>query len=327
MRGEALRAVLKPQLFDVIDTHVPFFECKSLFRSLAFRLKIGPVLTKTNAYIRQRLSGTYDLIWVDKAIFIHPAITNHLKSLTTILIHYTPDTAFAENVSRFFNKSLAYYDYVITTKSFERMGYLAHIKEEKLLYIPQGYNKDLHYPRHEFDQKKGYLLFIGLCEPAREKVIDFLLQYHIPVVLAGKNWKSFVKKNENMPLTYLGEGLFGEAYAEAVSEAQLALGLVSKRFPELHTTRTFEIPACGTALITERNDETIKFFHEDEVIFYSSLKEMAEKVKAYLDNPEALRVVSEKGLKKVREGGYDYREQLMKICQLTGVLPYSITMK
>ena len=37
-------------------------------------------------------------------------------------------------------------------------------------------------------------------------------------------------------------------------------GLLAKWVPELHTTRTFEIPACGTALVTERNSETALVF-------------------------------------------------------------------
>ena len=40
---------------------------------------------------------------------------------------------------------------------------------------------------------------------------------------------------------------------------------------ELHTTRTFEIPACGTILITEKNVETLSFFNPDEVIFFEDI--------------------------------------------------------
>ena len=49
----------------------------------------------------------------------------------------------------------------------------------------------------------------------------------------------------------------GELGANAVG-----LGLLSKRFPERHTTRTFEIPACGALLATERTADTTRFFDE-----------------------------------------------------------------
>lgn len=44
-----------------------------------------------------------------------------------------------------------------------------------------------------------------------------------------------------------------------------ARGALSRRFPERHTTRTFEIPACGTVLITEWNEEISVFLGEKSV--------------------------------------------------------------
>ena len=96
-------------------------------------------------------------------------------------------------------------------------------------------------------------------------------------------------------LKFLGEGLFNDAYAKAISSAHLSLGLVSKRFPELHTTRTFEIPACGSVLVTERNTETSQFFNEDEVLFFSNEAEMVDKISKLLLDDEALQQISQKG--------------------------------
>ena len=320
MRGETLKRILKPSVSQVIDTHVPFYKCYSLFRSLAFRYKTGPVIWNTNSFILQSLSGHYDVIWVDKAVFINPETTRQLRSITDSLIHYTPDTAFKENQSKAFYKSISYYDYAITTKSFERDAYLRLIPEEKLLFIPQGFDKKVHYPRHSFIEKKAEVLFIGLYEPARAKVISYLLHQNIRVTLAGKNWHDFIAKHKNKALTFMGESLFKEDYAWAISGAKFSLGLVSKRFPELHTTRTFEIPACGTALLTERNHEINKFYKEDEVIFYDHLQELANKVNYYLKHDKALKKVTQRGYEKVTQSGYDYESQLTKVCRHTGIL-------
>ena len=320
MRGQVLKAIIRPNIFEVIDTHVPFYKSHVLWRSLAFRYKKGPVINRINTFILSKLSGTYDLIWVDKAVFISPQVTNQLKSRTKKLIHYTPDTAFKGNKSKYFYKSLSFYDYVLTTKSFERADYLNHITKEKLLFIPQGFDKNVHYPRHTFQQKEPKVLFIGLYEPARGKVIKALLNQNIKVEVAGKNWMPFINAQNSSHLKFLGEGLFNDVYAKAISSAHLSLGLVSKRFPELHTTRTFEIPACGTVLVTERNTETSQFFNEDEVLFFSNEAEMIDKISKLLLDDEALQQITQKGYLRATTSGYDYQSQLLNICKYTGLL-------
>lgn len=319
-RGEALKNIFKDFDFQIIDTNVPFYKVSKFWRTLAFRFKTGKVIWDTNTYILQNLAGTYDVIWVDKAVYITPKTTAQLRRLGAKLIHYTPDTAFTENQSRHFYNSLPLYDVAITTKSFEMQAYLKYIQPQQLLYSTQGYDTTLHYPRYAFSEKQAHVLFVGLYEPARAKVLHHLLVANIPIVLAGKKWTNFVKQHQNYELTFLGEGLFGEAYVEAISKAQMALGLVWKRFPELHTTRTFEIPACGTALITEYNQEIAQFYNDDEVIFFKDIDTLVSKIKFYLDNPDALQHITENGLKKVRTGGYDYQEQLASICKKMGLV-------
>ena len=320
MRGEALKAIIRPNIFEVIDTHVPFYKSHVLWRSFAFRYKKGPVVNRINTFVLSKLSGTYDVIWVDKAIFISPQVTKQLKSLAKKLIHYTPDTAFKGNRSKCFYRSLSFYDFVLTTKSFEKADYLKYIKKEKLMFIPQGFDKNVHYPRHTFQQKERKVLFIGLYEPSRGNIIKALLNHNIKVEIAGKNWMPFVNAQNSANLKFLGEGLFNDAYAKAISSAHLCLGLVSKRFPELHTTRTFEIPACGSVLVTERNAETTQFFNEDEVLFFSNEAEMVDKIRKLLLDDEALQQISQKGHLRATTSGYDYQSQLLQVCSHTGLL-------
>ena len=91
------------------------------------------------------------------------------------------------------------------------------------------------------------------------------------------------------------------------------LGLLSKRFPELHTTRTFEIPACRTALLTERNQETQSFFQETEAIFYENTDELIKKVKYYQEDTNELELITRRGYDRVNLEGYDYYSLLKNI--------------
>ncbi len=313
MRGEAIRELHQPETFQVIDTNVVFNTINRVYRTIGFKWKIGPLLKKINKLILEQTNNqNYDLIWVDKGIYLYKNTTKTLKGKTKRLVHYTPDTAFYGNKSHHFYDSINYYDFLITTKSFEQKNYEELVDKSKLYFLPQGFNKALHQPVTLFENKKHGVTFIGLNEPHREEIVSLLIKNQIPVYLAGKNWRSFINKNKSDYLHFLGEGLFSEKYVQTISSTYFSIGLLSKRFPELHTTRTFEIPACGTALITERNVEIDSFYEDNEVIKYSSLSEIIEKINYYSNHPEKLKTLIEKGNKKVLNGDFDYFNQMKK---------------
>jgi len=313
MRAKKLQSILSDWDFKIIDTNIPFQKTSRLSRSFGFRFKRGPLIHGTNYFIISQIqSEHYELIWVDKGVFITAQTTKIVREQTDKFVHYTPDTAFHQNKSIHFYKSMPFYDFLITTKSFEKENYLNYISEDKLLMTTQGFDKDVHRPFYKSEEKESCVVFIGLWEPAREKTIQTMIDNQINVKIAGHKWGKFVSINSSSPyLDYLGETITSDNYAKMISSALFSLGCLSKRFPELHTTRTFEIPACGTALLTERNKETSSFFDEDEVIFYDNLDDLVKKIRFYQNNLPELKRLTDKGIRKVNDGGYDY-ETILK---------------
>lgn len=318
MRADTIAEILSDWQFEIIDIHIPYHASSRIMRSLGFRFKIGSVIKKVNNYIKDGLQEPYDVIWTDKAIFITEETTILLKKITKKLIHFTPDPAFTFHKSKHFANSLKYYDYTITTKSYETSLYKKYLGNCILLTATQGFDINLHKPYITFEEKINRVLFIGHHEKHREEFISLLIDNNIPVTIAGAKWESFAKKNK--AIINLGKNIFGAEYAATISKYTLSWGAISKWVPELHTTRTFEIPACGTALITERNEETESFFRDDEVIFYSSEQEFVRKIKYYLKNQTALKNISENGYKKVLDGGYDYKSILIRLLKQAKVL-------
>ena len=315
MRGEALKAIIKPTIFEVIDANIPFFKTHRLLRSFGFRHKKGALINNINKYIVAALNDeTYDLIWVDKALFITPKTTALLRSKAAKLVHFTPDPAFTFHKSKLFLKSLPNYDFLVTTKSYELEHYYKHIKTDKVLYATQGFDAKLHKPsKHPFSKKEG-LVFIGHYEDQRAVVLQKLLQNDIKITLAGIKWDRFARKHQNNPnLIYLGDGVYGEDYVKTLQNAKMAWGALSKWVPELHTTRTFEIPACGTALVTERNLETQSFFKDDEAIFYTNENDLIEKITFFMNNDKPLEVLTKKGASRAVTSAYDYNAILNAI--------------
>lgn len=312
MRADKLKVALKGWEFHVIDTHIPFFQETRLFRSLGFRFKKGPLIKKVNQYILKRLGrDPYDLIWVDKAIFIDHRTTEALQQHTARLVHFTPDSAFYDNRSTHFFNCMHLYDFLITTKTFEWDLYRDKIPENRLLLTTQGFDHTIHRPFHDFDEKDDCVAFVGRHERQREVLVRSLLDHQIRVRLAGPGWCRFVSRFTNTSLLdYQGEFASGRDYAALISSCRYGLGCLSKRFDERHTTRTFEIPACGTALLTEKNSEILSFFEENDVIYYNTISELIQKIRFYQDHPHMLANLAERGHQRVNQGRYDYQSIL-----------------
>ena len=314
MRGVCLQEILKPSQYTVANIDIPINATNRLFRSIGWRYKKGPLIKKINTYILLVINNNwaYDIVWVEKGVFIRPSIIEKLSKYSDKLIHFTPDPAFTYHRSDLFNMAVPFYDHCITTKIFEKKYYTDHGVKD-LIICTQGFDPDLHKPYHQFREKKG-IVFIGHREDDREKIVDLLLTNDYQLTIAGNGWSRFAKKNRRNPrFTYLGKGVYGKQYAKTLSSGLLSLGLLSRIIPELHTTRTFEIPACGTALVTESNTETRAIFNESEAIFFNGTDDLLQNVKKAFADRDWLEEVTNLGYRKVTKGGYDYKSIISNI--------------
>lgn len=315
LRSQALQRAIPEANWQFIDTDVPFHSALRISRSLAFRLRLGPAVGAINQYVKDRLAAErYDLIWVDKGVCLRPSVVRALRSRADRLVYYTPDTSFLNNYSRFFNQTIGLYDRVVTTKSLELDEYARRMDRSRLLLLTQTYDRSLHFPRYKFEEKRPEAVLVGLCEPDREECVKCLLDAQINVRIGGKGWESFLRRHQrSLHLHFEGDTVFGDHYAEVLGRASVGLGLLTKRFPELHTTRTFEIPACGTLLATTDNEEVRGFFGPDEALFFRTYQELARGVAQLLANPQELHRLTEAGLQRVLSGQFDNDSMVARV--------------
>lgn len=321
LRADALRRIV-PCEWTMIDTDRAFQPFPRWARSLWFRLRTGPAVLALNRLVCNEIGDEpYEVAWIDKGVCLWPSTIQKIRKLARCLIYYTPDTSFFANGSRFFRATAALYDLIVTTKSLEVDLFRAIVDMNRLVVVTQSYDSQLHVPRVDFDQKRKEVVLIGLHEIDRERCVKTLMSQGIPVRLGGKGWSSFLRKNAVNPLLHFeGEEVFGVRYAELLSRAMIGLGLMTKRFPELHTTRTFEIPACGTALATERNSETTSIFRDDEAVFFNDYDDLACKIQSLFDSLDVLRSISNAGAYRVQQGDYSNDQVIRKVMVRAGVL-------
>ena len=125
MRAEQLRALMPTHEWKWIDTDSVIINSPKLWQSVAYRFQRGTAVDRLNGVVIDGIdSSGFDLIWVDKAIFLRPQTISKLRNAAKRLVHFTPDTAFHNGRSSHFEKTLMQYDLLVTTKSFDVAEYL-----------------------------------------------------------------------------------------------------------------------------------------------------------------------------------------------------------
>src|SRR6185503_19285906 len=107
--------------------------------------------------------------------------------------------------------------------------------------------------------------------------------------------------------SYQGGEMYADDYARALTGARIGLGFLRKVCPDQHTTRTFEIPACGSLLLADRTDDHQGFFAEGkEAEFFASDEELVDKVMFYSSHESARRAIAEAGSRRSVDSQYAY---------------------
>lgn len=290
-----------------------------VFRSLAHRLNYGPNVSGLNRALtdHSRFLGPVDLIWIDKARWIYPAVLGAIREQARgQLLHYTPDTHFYDNRSRHFQQCIPHYDWVVTTKPFELENY-RNCGAREISFVLQGFD-----PRFiSYGQKPenaqhwaSDVCFVGHCQPHYAARLRAASEAVGRLRIWGQGWPQYVKRNNWARPYVCGNGAWGENYLRVLANTKIALGLLGKHIPETTTTRTFEIPAMGIFLLAERTDDHLALFDEGkEAEFFGDDDELKDKIRFYLSNDEAREKIAAAGRERCLRSGYSSIEQLASI--------------
>lgn len=271
-----------------------------------------------NDIIKSASSGKFDIVWIDKGIYINEKTFKKLKELQpgAVIVGYSPDNMIERhNQTQCFLDTFKYYDYYFTTKSFI-VEDLKKLGCSKVMFVNNAYEATFHHPYEisDFERMRlgGKVGFIGKWEQERCESIIYLTKNGIPVrVWGGGKWLKYKGNNNNLIIE--DKGLFSSDYNRALSAFDISLCFLRKINNDQQTTRTMEIPACGSLLMAERTPEHERLFKDGvEAVFFSSNEELLEKCKYYLDNPDKLKDVAQAGLKRCKESGYSNFETLKR---------------
>lgn len=321
MRLESVKEILPTSAtIETINVQEIIDKGSKFERILAYRFKTGPLVNKVNITIlKSALKNEYDMVWVEKGVLLRSRTVKFLKSLTNLLIHYTPDPAFLFHKSRKFIKCLPFYDKVVTTKSFELNEYYKHKDAASVIFVTQAFSQKLHINSKKFKERENGIVFIGHHENGREEYLQYLLDKRYKVILSGRGWDTFVKRNvKKANFRFLGKKTYGIEYAKALNNYKYSIGFLSEWIPEKHTTRTFEIPACGCLLLTPDNEELRGIFRQDEALFYNSKEDLLSKLEQLTDEEE--NQLAFQGYERVVNGPFSHYSIMKQIFKEVGLI-------
>ena len=323
-----------------VHTAEPWKRAAWATRQLQRRTHRGSVVDEINATIlRAAREFKPDLVWADKQEYLRAETIHDLRKIGARTVHFTPDPYFSLDWkrTRLMDEAMGSFDVLVYCKSYERPQYESLGKP--LVYMPLGYCDEVHRPLPSDDSRwKCAVGFLGGWEPRRERFLHAVTVAGIDLKIWGGYWeflrdgkwtlrrqiilrqlagkeKFRFHQDEHLSRAHQGGEVYGDDYARALTGSEIGLGFLRKVCPDQHTTRTFEIPACGSMLLADRTEEHQEFFEEGkEAEFFDSPEELIEKLSFYSRNGSARKRVADGGYKRCKESGYAY------ICRMTEVL-------
>jgi spore maturation protein CgeB len=194
----------------------------------------------------------------------------------------------------------------------------------RVLYVTQAFDPHQHFPVPlSGDDQAAYgadLSFIGWFEEARARSVMALAHAGLKVRVWGPGWAG---KLSHPNIALEGRWVVNTDtaldYSKALTASKIGLGFLRKLNRDQHTSRSLEIPACGSMLLAERTPVHQAMFREGvEAEFFASDEELTAKARYYLENEDSRRAVAQAGYERcVRD--YSSAQQMSLILKDLGM--------
>lgn len=314
---------------------------KSIWGRVQYRYLLGPVIRKINeALIEKCNSLKPDVVFVYKGIYVWQQTIDQMKHYARLIVSYHPDNPFgnynADYAKRYRIKGNMLLSKIVTSEKtfyFHRLvaNFIKTIPFYDINFVPRISNiaeyqsvgaKEVHLLLRYFipelhcpielteDDRKRFecdVIFIGHFEPDhRTECLEALSEAGVRVRLFGTGWDYYVSSKFKKVFGSSIRPLYGDEYVKALCASKIALCFLSKLNKDTSTIRCFEMPACGTLLLSERTDEMKELFEEDkEAVYFSDKEQLVQKVQFLLKQPEKRKAIAAAGRERCLSSGYD----------------------
>ena len=263
-------------------------------------------------------------VFVFKGNAVHPDLIRYFKQRGIPVVNFYPDVSFHVH-GPYIPRALPLYDHIFTSKSWGIADMQQQLGTENVSFLEHGFDPEFDHPMHLNDAERTRygcdVVFIGTWSPKKEMLLAHL-QRSLPatrLMIWGGAWNK--STSPELTTSIVGDEIIGDAYSKALQAAAICLGILSEvrvgaSSGDTITSRTFNIPACGAFMLHERNEESLRYFKEDEeAAFFATPDELVDRVRFYLANPERRMEVANNGRQRCLQSGYSLDDRMQHIIQ------------
>ena len=289
----------------------------SFARRVQSRLRLGPMIREYERALREALAVRPDVLWVDKGIFVPPAVLDAARMQgVRWLVHYSPDNyLLQQNASRHLWRGLSRYDVVVTTKR-SNVKLLAACGARRVVLSGNAFDPEMHRPVVLDDAERethgADVSFIGRWEPVRERMLDAVAALPVRLRVRGPGWER--ARSRLVKAACIPGPIYGEDYVRAIAGAKVNLGILSSWAGDAITQRSIELPACGAFMLAERTGEhRLHFVDGEEAVFFDGTDDLVRKVAHWVAADDERARIAAAGRARCLVSGYAYDDRLREI--------------
>jgi hypothetical protein len=302
----------------------------SLYRKLVTRIVLHPgrkAMDRFNLDVLEAArSFRPQMTFFAPGRYMRPESISECREYGLTILHNNDDMFNRINQPPYFEEISRSVDCIFTTKSFNVAEFYA-IGAARVEFLPDAYDPAVHFlqePDAEDMKKLGCDVgFVGSFRPERADYLEktIMCLEGAGVRVWGGNWEKMGRIHYRLPrfrwpllAPVTGGPLVGANFRKVMQASRINLGLLNHRNRDLHTGRTFEIPACRGFMLAERTSEHQSMFEEDrEAVFFETFEEMTDKIRYYLKHDAERSRIAEQGYRRCTESGYRFIDRAVSV--------------
>lgn len=290
-----------------------------LIAALRIRTLLGPGIAAVNRRLIAACRAIrYDLVWLDKPIWVRPRTVRALRATGARVVSYMPDNPYGPRGDpgwRLFLAAVPHYTAHIVVNPAGMPHYRAAGAAHVFL-MPVPYEPTVHYPPPDgwTDADRDIEVgFVGSPYGGRADFLRGLWRDHgIAVRVMGEPamWRRVLDAAE-MARFHAGSAVYNDRYRETIWRTRINLGFVTHANLDTHAQRWFEIAGSGGFLLAERTDDGLGCFVDGcEAVFFDGVAECAAAIQRYLPDEAARAAIARGGHARAVASGYDNDSRL-----------------
>ncbi|MEN3146447.1 glycosyltransferase [Neorhizobium sp. IRAMC:178] len=278
----------------------------------------------------RRIAGRcLDLAVVDCGDVVGPAAQDAIRKTAPIIVNYNADNPYLDPSPerfrwRILHRALPHYDLVVAVRRDGIEAMMARRGARRIDTIWQCADEVVHRPLSPPLEEKGRrssdVVFVGTWMPGRGAFMARLIEKGVPLTIHGPRWNRAPEYKLLSPFIR-SDYLEGSDYTLAIASAKIALVLLNGQNADLHTTRSAEIPAIGTAMCAPRTPHHQQLYKEgEEAVFFDGADDCAEACKRLLADDSWRQTIADAGHRRSFANG-TYNEVLARriVEQVAGI--------